>query len=105
MKDLKIKNVSATFETIWHNYISYQLFTPCVSSLTINLGKHRAKHMSYHRGAGQHMTFALQRDMTEDYYYMVQLLNTFQGHHEKENRPRSFPDNTQIRKMKVPLII
>lgn len=98
MKDLKTKNISATFETIWHNYISYQLFTPCVSSLTINLGKHRAKHMSYHRGAGQHMTFALQRDVTEDYYYMVQLLYTFQDHLKKKTDQEVFQTTRRLGK-------
>lgn len=78
------------FETIWHNYISYQLFNPCVSRMTINLGKHRANHMLYHRGTGQHMTFALQRDTTEDYHCMVRLLYTFQGNHEKEKQPKKF---------------
>jgi len=30
MKDLKVTNVSTTLETIWHNYISYQLFILCL---------------------------------------------------------------------------
>lgn len=58
-------NVSRTFETIWHDYISYQLFILCVLT-DKQLGENRAKHMLYHRGAGQKLTFALQRDVTED---------------------------------------